>query len=736
MGEPLRGFWARIQQFIDGFTDDSTNSWSLILTLTVLGAYLLQKTLNYLDRPILSIPEILWNSFVYIMPSSVVFALGSSSRSSRQRSGSLSGNLAEKSDALRNAFGIDAGSILRRRQAHPGAPKGLGNWDNSCYQNSVLQALSSLASFQDFFARFFDDANKTPDSCMAEVLQELIHDLNDVSNEQRQYLWTPPKLKNMSSWQQQDAQEYFSKLVEAIEKDVVSKVRDQKLAKAVEGLSSLHISQDPENRDSLAPLVSIASTRQASRRMQNPLEGLLAQRVGCTRCGHTEGLSMIPFNCITLPLGREPTYDVKDCLDEYCNLDYIEDVDCSRCTLLRAREDLHGILEDLQSGGQGQSEEDAKNSQDETPTSRVSKLARQKLEVIESSLRDEDFSDATLSKKCQLPNNARVTSTKSRQAVIMKAPQCLVMHVNRSLFDEYTGAQLKNYAGVRYPKVFDLGPWSVGSAPNAAATDSHDSTESWQMDPSQPMINRKLGFSQSYPYELKAVVTHYGRHENGHYICYRPMPISKPQTEGGQEKQDGDEQTGNTPDGKAFQWWRISDEDVSPVSEENVYVQSGAFLLFYERIEASEDIQKTDAPSERDTLERQDIAGTDNTVAKENPEGDRGEQDVVSGRTTCHEADDSLPDPQSDATRHAEIPQTVSSKFQDTPEPPSYDLVPSNQSPSPEQQGNQNQASIQNEVPPETSTQVNPIYMQTARHAPSSSGEDPVMRQFQMIATN
>jgi len=152
--------------------------------------------------------------------------------------------------------------------------------------------------------------------------------------------------------------------------------------------------------------------------------------------------------------------------------------------------------------------------------------------------------------------------------VIARPPKSLAVHVNRSLFDEMTGELKKNYAEVRFPKRLDLGPWCLGSS----GTSDETHYEEWLLDPAQSMIS-----SISSParicgpfYELRAVVTHYGRHENGHYICYKKHPIMRG-TDGKNISED--------------QWWRLSDDDVTKVSEGTVSAQGGVFMLFYDCIE-------------------------------------------------------------------------------------------------------------------------------------------------------
>jgi ubiquitin carboxyl-terminal hydrolase 1 len=152
------------------------------------------------------------------------------------------------------------------------------------------------------------------------------------------------------------------------------------------------------------------------------------------------------------------------------------------------------------------------------------------------------------------------------------------VHINRSLFDETTYMLKKNYAGVNFPRIMNLNQWCLGIRPTE---ESGDSREKWITDPSQSMLPR-AGEAIDIPsrrYELRAIITHYGRHENGHYICYRkyptavfpaPVPDEVLQAEGDKEKPE--------------RWYRLSDDDVQMVSEGHVMSQGGAFMLFYEAI--------------------------------------------------------------------------------------------------------------------------------------------------------
>jgi ubiquitin carboxyl-terminal hydrolase 1 len=536
---------------------------SFILPILLCCIPIIYHILQILDYDLLPLPELLWNCLVYLTPTRLLDAIEnyqSPLRISNPALKHIPRTHVSKSEAMRRILGLDVpggiiGSVAqasrRRLSTLPGInivvggadgrPAGLGNWDNSCYQNSVLQGLASLGSLSGYLTnpaieKQVPEERKESDMKMADALRGLIATLNDPENNGKR-IWTPATLKNMSSWQQQDAQEYFSKVLDEIDKEVG---KAAKMTKRLKGFES-------EESDS-----SSASSETSLSIYRNPLEGLIAQRVGCTRCGYSEGLSMIPFNCLTVPLGRAYEHVISECLDEYTKLEQIEGVECGKCTLLKVQRLLPLLIER------------AEGSQ--SANNHSYQQTKERLEMVTEALEDDDYDEKTL-KKCNISNKSRVSSTKSRQAVVARPPKSLVVHFNRSLFDELTGELRKNYSEVRFPKFLDLGPWCLGSS----GISSEGAIEEWLLDPDKAMVasssrpSRLLGPI----YELRAVVTHYGRHENGHYICYRKHPLGA----------DAEETE------KREQWWRLSDDDVMKVSEENVLGQGGVFMLFYDRIE-------------------------------------------------------------------------------------------------------------------------------------------------------
>ncbi len=511
--------------------------------------------------------------------------------------------------ASRKSLSSLAGSNPIKRNVQQ--PPGLGNYDNSCFQNSILQGLASLAPFPAYLDRALesDETTRDGDSSSASTLLDLISKLTDPTNNGTT-LWTPKKLKSLDTWQQQDAQEYFSKILDEIDKEVAKATKEQHKSPGLEITSVRDDSEDSQHSDDSGYHSLLVSSKVSSETkvLRDPLEGLVAQRVACTQCGHSEGLSMIPFNCLTLNLRTDGMrHDLYERLDAYTDLEAISGVECAKCSLLKVQR----LLEIIISRGKdvGASEDSLREP-----------LAR--LEAVQLALEEDDFDEKTLKDRCKISAQHRVSSTKTKQVAIARPPQSLAVHMNRSVFDERTGAMFKNLAPVQFPMTLDLGPWCLGSAAagkpatqvqggtssNTKAPDPGEGEEElWFSDPRQSMVAGDLGPSKiTGPiYDLRAVITHQGRHENGHYVCYRKHPSQPAKLEDtyddGLKELNRDGKTSNTPSvdkpsghvedsgevnfETSQKWWRLSDESVWEVSEEQVLAQGGVFMLFYDCVE-------------------------------------------------------------------------------------------------------------------------------------------------------
>lgn len=575
------------------------------------------------DRPLPTLLDLLWYTVVFVIPAFVLYAIDRWLNPPLFPIPMLQPQPtthAAKSEVLRRILRFDqpGGIVASVSQAGIRAysntfssyrgdttkPAGLVNWDNSCFQNSILQGLASLRHLPRYLTALTPGQSlpvgHDDTSIAASALRAFVADLNNPENNGKT-LFPPGILRNMNTIQQQDAQEYYSKLVDQVEEDV------EKSAKAAckppgfeseltrdDTVTSQH--SDDSGYQSL-PMLSKAGSELVT--IRNPLVGLSAQRVACTACGYSEGLSMLPFNCLTLDFEVGVShYDIFELLDNSVRLEFLSNVNCDKCTLLEYGKRLQQMA-------------------------KVVPAAVERLQLVEQMLEEDEFDDESL-KKLKIPDSAKVSSTKTKQVAIGRPPPSLVMHMNRSVFDRTTGHIYKNLAGVQFPKTLDIGPWCIGSAGGKdvpseadAEIDSGESQppenvrdkEQWVLDATASMVAGDTHPSKiSGPiYELRAVVTHAGRHDNGHYVCFRKHPrgsakaLKHSKIEGNDElpddvdSNDGDPVDRTTaptadPEGpygedRDSEWWRLSDENVYQVSEQNVLSQGGVFMLFYDCID-------------------------------------------------------------------------------------------------------------------------------------------------------
>ncbi|KAJ4326638.1 ubiquitin-specific protease ubp1 [Fusarium piperis] len=628
-----------------------------VLIVVVTVGYNFYATSATLREWIQLLGRCLWDALVAIVPERLldVFDTPDTSTSNSNSKSMLHNDKsahAAKSERLRRVMGLDSSGgmmasvfqVRNRALSMTGGvlglkldgdhPPGLGNMDNSCYQNSILQGLSSLKPLPDYLAACLEASdNEDGDRDVAQTLRTLINDLNDVSNYGRT-LWTPGLLKSMSTWTQQDAQEYFSKILDDVDKSVAKALksaqpRNPGLAAKVEKDDT---AASEHSDDSGYQSLSSSGTLD-NKLPRNPLEGLLAQRVACIQCGHSDGLSMIPFTCLTLSLGLDKNrHDLYERLDAYSKVEAIENVECAKCTLLKAQKLLTILVERLRETGKS-------DEQLAEPLRR--------LEAVELALEEDDFEEKTLTEKCKISQQSKVSTTKTKQIVVARPPQSLAIHMQRSVFDPSTFNMMKNSAPVNYPMTLDLGPWCLGSTGEAIPNSDADAEEGekWTSDPRQSMIAGDLGASRlTGPiYELRAVVTHYGRHENGHYICYRKYPRHSPPTKvvdeascepGDQIEAEVSTKVQSKEDGEPeMDWWRLSDHNVSMISEETVLSLSpGVFMLFYDCVDPTmvltEDVTMQDVDEVAVTDTQTEQAGKESQGVESQTTNDKAEKCV------------------------------------------------------------------------------------------------------------
>ncbi|KAF2627342.1 cysteine proteinase [Macroventuria anomochaeta] len=585
-------------------TPDSHTTPAAVGIAVVAGIATLFKFLDFLGYPVW-----FWiGQFAHKMALGIVRAvspapsLGSEASDDTMQSGGMMGNLFGMGASALSKGVRGVASALSR--APSDLPPGLGNYDNSCYQNSVIQGLASLPSLRAYLTNTTTEHESLTADTTNGALLDMISQLND-PEKRGQHFWIRGKLKSMSTFTQQDAQEYYSRVLDELDKEIKKAARSKRRSSVswTEAAKSLSLPEagDKEKESAEEKEEEKEEEKREATEQPNaapiPLEGSLAQRVGCTTCGYAEGLSLIPFNCITVSLGRNRSgYDVRELLDDHTDLEYIDGVECSKCTLLKLKSTLAPLA--------------ATKGPDSPFAAR--------LLAVQEALDDEDLKDTTLTKTFNIPKKNWVKSEKSKQVVIARAPKSLVLHVNRSIFDETTFAQYKNNAGVSYPSTLDLGKWCLGTQPSGSQKPDLDpKTEEWPRDPKTSMlVGADVTTPSPFQYKLRAAVTHFGTHGNGHYVCYRPhpRPVRKAEKEDNdtEEKEDREEKTEKAneedeaeeeegedeePTLSSEQWYRFSDDTVYAVSEAEAH-QGNVFMLFYERIDDSTPLEAANTATE------------------------------------------------------------------------------------------------------------------------------------------
>lgn len=368
---------------------------------------------------------------------------------------------------------------------------GLGNWDNSCFQNSVLQGLATLQAFRTFVEKslYLSDI-ATIEAPTYEGLKGFLNQLQEELSS-RNTLWPPSVLRSMNTWQQQDAQEYYSKIMDAIEKES-RKYQNAMAKRLAPGLDCLRSHNSKESEipvnDAQSDMNKLTSTLLPA----NPLDGSLSQALRCQKCGFSEGISLIPFNCLTLNLGLGGNCELENLLDAYTAPELIEGVECDECT----------------------------------------KLAKAKIDTGMTACKSSRADGSSTESDEKAANIPKVLSTKAKRILFGRLPHDLVVHINRSIFDDW-GNQRKNNSFVSFPPTLEI-------------------VDDW-------MTSLSDGGSDIHAvYELRCIVTHQGRHDNGHYVACGK---------------------------RGKEWYSFNDEIVSRITEEQVLGRGHVFMLFYEMLD-------------------------------------------------------------------------------------------------------------------------------------------------------
>lgn len=315
-----------------------------------------------------------------------------------------------------------------------------------------------------------------------------------------------------------------------------------------------------------------------------PVDGISVERIGCLVCGEVGGIRYSVNSGLSLNLPNKSSYysgyDLNSLMNDWIAPEIIEDVNCNRCGLVQTKEFLLGKIS-------------------EANNEKIIGQFQNRVNEIEKELSQPHITDDVF-EKLSIKQMIRKTK-KSKQISLSRPPPLLAIHINRSVFDPKTYMIVKNPSNVAFPSRFDLTAFvtepkdinmdarlpfrkqdertikvplsDINKVSNSSESESSNDVSVSDQDNledkeslesskySHSTVDSSENESNSSPsnpellYNLKAVISHFGTHNYGHYICYRKLRGS---------------------------WWRISDESVYVVTESEVLNSQGTFMLFYE----------------------------------------------------------------------------------------------------------------------------------------------------------
>lgn len=417
--------------------------------------------------------------------------------------------------------------------------RGLVNPNVYCFFNSVVQCLGSLTRL----AHYLDDTTRmagrwnvpTP---ITDALRALLVALNTPHSARRAL--APRELQAalarvsqsnglrtlLGAHQQQDAHELCVLLVHALNAELgnVQHARSQALRAEAAGLNALvapsHLVHGHPRTQLGGPGEHVAP----------PFRGTLAQRTACGQCGYMEAVRHFAFTDLDLVVpGVACT--LEQCLAAWSQLEQVDWV-CHRCSLRATDASLAAEVARLE----------AKPPSARTKH-RLARVREQKLHVtaaLRSGAHESEWEAARVDEPLSPVRALSPAATK--QVLLAAPPPVLVLHLNRSSFSLGAYGASKNHARVVFRESLDVTPFTMGAALHT--------------DAFRPLSTQ--GARGSVRYQLRGIVTHYGSHNYGHYVCFRRRPDRT--------------------------WTRISDEQVQECTLDDVLLQN-PYLLMYERLD-------------------------------------------------------------------------------------------------------------------------------------------------------
>lgn len=359
-------------------------------------------------------------------------------------------------------------TLLQRRSSTTVPPRvasltvsGLYNSGNTCFINSILQAISSMPSLLEHLSTHNSSSHVT--EALVKLSQVLVLGPGGT--------YQPSELLNALSgkgnthllgYQQQDAHEFF------------------------QHLSSLLTTEDTPQDKGLMDLDGTMISRRRS-----PILGLLASQISCLQCGLRSTVRHDVFDNLSLSVPVGCSLNVHTLLVKYTEKEIINGYVCDKCSLLATRLRLEAMIA-------MQPDTEPTNVKEGTPgqAKKRKEVRRKKRKKLETSLKllvkiiDEGYYDGKVPEGVEL---IKIRARTLKQTTIGRPPNCFCLHMQRSVYLG-DGTLIKNNEMVLFEDILDINDLVLGKLRTSE----------------RPFI-----------YKLTSVVLHYGQHDSGHFVTLR-----------------------------------------------------------------------------------------------------------------------------------------------------------------------------------------------------------------------